>query len=105
MPATERHPVMTTFDELILSAEVQLDQATKRREAALATVKLIHKRAQQDARAELTDHENGEVRAAMAQHDDADREVKAARDNVAQLKTAKAHEDANTRALAERVEA
>lgn len=95
---------MTTFDELILSAEVQLDQATKRREAALATVKLIHKRAQNDGRAELTELENGEIRAAMGQHDDADREVKAARENVAQLKTAKAHEDANTLALEARAE-
>ena len=35
---------MTTFDELILAAEVALTQATKRREQALATVKFVHKR-------------------------------------------------------------
>lgn len=95
---------MTTFDELILAAEVALDQAVKRRESALATVKLIHKRAQNEARTALTEHEEGEVRAAMETHESADAEVRSARANIGQLKTAKAAEEANTRALAERAD-
>jgi hypothetical protein len=95
---------MTTFDELIMSAEVALDQALKRRESALATVKLIHKRAQNEARTALTEQEEGETRAAMQQHEAADKEVTEARANIAQLKTAKQLEDANTLALERRAE-
>ena len=93
---------MKTFDELILSAEVVLDQEIKRRDKALATVKLIHARAQQEGRTGLTEHESGEVTSAMESHANAERAVAEARANVAQLKDAKAREDANDRALAER---
>lgn len=95
---------MTTFDELILAAEVALTQATKRREQALATVKFVHKKAQNEARSVLTEDEEAEIRAAMETHERADRDVRAAKHNVEQLRTAKDAEDANTRALAERME-
>jgi hypothetical protein len=93
---------MKSFDELILSAEVALDQEIKRRDKALATVKMIHARAQQEARTGLTEHESGEVNSAMESHANAERAVAEARTNVAQLKEAKAREDANDQALAQR---
>ena len=93
---------MKSFDDLILNAEVALDQEIKRRDAALATVKLIHNKAQQEARSALTEHEHGEVQSAMATHKDAEGAVEAARANLADLRQAKTLEDANTRALAER---
>lgn len=93
---------MKTFDELILSAEVALDQEIKRRDKALATVKMIHARAQQEGRTGLTEHESGEVKSAMEAHENAERAVSEARGNVKQLKDAKEREDANDRALAER---
>jgi len=93
---------MKTFDELILSAGVAEDQAIKRRDAALATVKLIHARAQKDGRTGLTEHESGEVKSAIETHERAEIEVREARANLGQLKSAKALEDANDRALAER---
>lgn len=95
---------MTTFDELILSAEVARDQAVKRRESALATVKYIHKKAQEEARSVLTEDEEGEFRAAMEKHDRAESDIKGATQQLAQLKTAKAAEDAATAALAQRSE-
>ncbi len=85
---------MTTFDELILSAEVELDQATKRGEKALATVKLIHAKARQEGRARLTDDEDAEVASAMQSHQRAEDDKRGATAKLAQLKTAKAAEEA-----------
>lgn len=93
---------MSTFDELILSAEVEQDQAIKRREKALATVKMIHEKAKRDGRARLTDDEDAEVAAAMESHTRAEDDVKGARSKLAQLKTAKAAEEAADKALQER---
>jgi len=93
---------MKTFDELILNAGVAEDQAIKRRDAALATVKLIHARAQQEGRTGLSEHESGEVKSAMESHSKAEIEVREAGANLSQLKDAKAREDANDKALAER---
>jgi hypothetical protein len=93
---------MKSFDDLILNAEVALDQEIKRRDSALATVKLIHARAQQEARTGLTEHETGEVNSAMESHAHAERSVAEARANVAQLREAKTREDANDQALAQR---
>jgi hypothetical protein len=93
---------MTTFDELILSAEVEQDQAIKRRERALATVKMIHNKARQDGRAQLSADEDAEVSAAMESHTRAEADVKGTSHKLAQLKEARAAEDANNKALADR---
>lgn len=93
---------MTTFDELILSAEVEQDQAIKRREKALAAVKLIHDKARREARPKLTDDEDAEVVASMESHERAEGDVKGAQAKLAQLKAAKAAEENADRALAER---
>ena len=93
---------MTTFDELILSAEVEKDQATKRAERALAEVKTIHAKARSEGRARLTDEENRDVTNAMANHTAAQDEHAGALSKVAQLKTAKAAEDSADVQLRER---
>lgn len=93
---------MTTFDELILSAEVEEEQALKRREKALANVKLIHAKAKQEGRPRLTDDEDGEVAAAMQTHQRADGDLAGIRSKLAQLKTAKAAEETADLALQER---
>ena len=93
---------MKTFDDLILSANVALEQAIKWRESSLATVKFIHARAQQEARTGLTEQESAEVKSAMEAHGKAEQQVREAEANLTQLKDAKAREDANDKALAER---
>lgn len=93
---------MKTFDELILNAQVALDQAIKWRESSLATVKFIHARAQQEARTALTEQESAEVKGAMEAHTKAESQVREAEGNLQQLKDAKAREDANDQALAQR---
>lgn len=85
---------MTTFDELILAAQVEEDQATKRREKALAEVKYIHDKARREGRAKLTEDEDADVSAAMEAHTRADEDLKGVRAKLAQLKEAKAREEA-----------
>lgn len=91
-----------TFDELILSAEVQRDQEVKRRDKALAEVKFIHEKAQHEARSRLTEDEEASVKAAMETHSRAERDLEGAEANLKNLREAKAREDAADRALAER---
>jgi HK97 family phage major capsid protein len=93
---------MATFDELILSAQVEQDQAIKRREKSLATVKYIHDKARQEARAKLTEDEDAEVTAAMESHTRAEQDVQGAARKLAQLKEAKSREEDADRALQER---
>jgi hypothetical protein len=93
---------MTTFDELILSAEVEEDQALKRRERALASVKLIHAKAKQEGRPRLTEDEDAEVAAAMQSHGRAEGDLGGIRSKLAQLKTAKAAEETAEAGLNER---
>ncbi len=92
---------MTTFADLILSAEVEEDQAIKRREKALATVKLVHARAQQEGRARLSEDEDAEVASAMQTHQRAEGDLKGVRAKLAQLKTAKAAEEESDAAMLE----
>jgi hypothetical protein len=93
---------MKTFDELILTAGVAVDQAVKRRDSALAAVKLIHARAQNEARSGLTEAETAEVNSQMEAHKRAEQDVAEARASLGQLKDAKTREDANDIALATR---
>lgn len=94
----------TTFDDLIISAEAEQSQAIRRREKALATVKYIHGKAKQEARARLTDDEDAEVAAAMETHALAENDVAGAQHKIAQLKTAKAAEERHDQAMLERRE-
>lgn len=90
---------MMTFDELILSAEVEQDQALKRRERALATVKLVHAKARQEGRARLTEDEDAEVAAAMETHQRAEDDLSGIKSKLAQLHSAKAAEESADRAM------
>jgi hypothetical protein len=92
----------TTFDDLIISAEAEESQAIRRREKALATVKYIHGKAKQEARARLTDDEDAEVAAAMETHARAEEDVAGSRKKIAQLKTAKDAEERTDQALHQR---
>jgi hypothetical protein len=94
---------VTTFQELILGAEVALDQEIKRRDAALATVKMIHATAQREVRG-LDEREDGEAKSAMEAHTRAVGAIREAEERVSQLKSAKNAEDANTKLLETRAE-
>jgi hypothetical protein len=91
-----------TFDELILSAEVQRDQEVKRRDRALAEVKFIHEKAQREGRTRLSEDEDAQVSAAMETHSRAEADLRGAEANLKSLRDAKNREDAADRALAER---
>jgi hypothetical protein len=93
---------MATFDDLILSAQVEQDQAIKRREKSLATVKYIHDKSRQEARARLTEDEDAEVAAAMESHTRAEQDVQGSARKLAQLKEAKSLEEAADQKLQER---
>lgn len=93
---------MTTFDELILSAEVERESAQKRVERALESIKYVHAKARQEGRAQLTGEEDTEVAGQMANHERAKKDLLGVESKLGQLKTAKALEDANTAALEER---
>lgn len=93
---------MTTFDELILSAEAEREHSVKQREKALATVKLIHEKARRDGRSTLTADEDAEIATAMDNHKRHDEGVRGSESKLAQLKSAKALEESADRALQER---
>lgn len=92
----------TTFDDLILSAEVEQDQTTKRRDKALAEVKYINERARREGRSQLTEDEDAGVTSAMENHTRAEEDLVGIRKRIAQLREAKAREDATDVALNQR---
>jgi hypothetical protein len=84
---------MPTMDELILSIEVERDQAIKRRDRAIAEVKTILQRAKEDGRANLTPAEDGDVKSAFEIRDRAITElsgIDAKLDNARKVKEAEA---------------
>jgi hypothetical protein len=66
---------MPTMEDLILSIEVERDQAIKRRDRATAEVKTILATARQDGRANLTDEEDADVKSAFTKRDIAARDL------------------------------
>lgn len=93
--------IVFTFDELILSAEVELGQAIKERERALATVKQIYAKVRAESRAATADEE-ADVAACMERHTQAETDRKKTEKKLVDLRTAKALEDANDQAMADR---
>src|SRR5215207_9984502 len=65
-----------TLEELILSIEVEKEQAEKKRVRALAEVKTILGKARSEGRANLTEEEDGDCTAAFARRDQAEREIR-----------------------------
>lgn len=64
-----------TLDELILSIDVEQEQAEKKRDRAIAEVKSILAKARQDGRANLTPEEDADCNAAFARRDQAKQEL------------------------------
>ena len=92
----------TTFDDLILSAEVEQEQTTKRREKALAEVKYINERVRREGRNQLTEDEDASVTASMELHTRADGDLVGIRKRIAQLREAREREAAVDASLQER---
>lgn len=66
---------MATIEDLILSIEVEQEQATKRRDRAVAEVKSILARAKADGRANLTEEEDTDCDAAVKRRDQAKKDL------------------------------
>jgi hypothetical protein len=84
---------MPTMEELILSIEVERDQATKRRDRAVAEVKTILATARQDGRANLTEEEDADVKSAFEKRDIAKRDLAGIESKLTNAKRAKEAED------------
>jgi hypothetical protein len=84
---------MPTMEELILSIEVERDQAIKRRDRAVAEVKTILATARQDGRANLTEEEDADVKSAFEKRDIAKRDLTGIESKLTNAKRAKDAED------------
>jgi HK97 family phage major capsid protein len=93
---------MPTMEELILSIEVERDQALKRRDRAIAEVKTILATARNDGRANLTEEEDADVKSAFEKRDIAARDLTGIESKLANARKAKAMEDDVEVALHER---
>lgn len=93
---------MPTMEELILSIEVERDQAIKRRDRAIAEVKTILATARQDGRANLTEEEDADVKSAFEKRDIAKRDLDGIESKLSNARRAKDAEDEVEVALHER---
>lgn len=66
---------MTTIEDLITSIEVEHEQAVKRKERSVATVKSILARAKREGRANTTEEEDADITAAFATRERAEEEI------------------------------
>ncbi|MFW6034065.1 MAG: phage major capsid protein, partial [bacterium] len=82
-----------TLEELILSIEVEREQAIKKRDRAVAEVKAILAKARQEGRANLSEEEETDVQSAFAKRDQAKRELEGIDTKLANAKRAKEAED------------
>jgi hypothetical protein len=83
---------MPTIDELVTSIEVELDQAIKRRDRAIAEVKVILDRARNDGRPTLTPEEDADVNNAFEKRDRAKSDLSGIEVKLAQAKKVQAAE-------------
>lgn len=81
------------IDELILSIQVEQEQAQKKRARAVAEVKTILAKARQEGRANLTEEEDTDCTQAFARRDQADKELQGIAVKLANAQRAKAAED------------
>ncbi|HEY9416900.1 MAG TPA: hypothetical protein VIQ30_19255 [Pseudonocardia sp.] len=91
-----------TFDELILSIEVEKEQAIKRRDRAVAEVKTILAKARNEGRANLTDEEDADCQAAFKRRDAAKADLAGIEQKLENAQRAKAAEEEVEVGLAER---
>lgn len=92
----------TTFDDLIMSIEVELEQVQKNRERAVARVKGLLARASQEGRANLTEDEDADVVSAFATKDRCDRDIIAIENRLKHARAGKADEERVSTDLASR---
>jgi len=86
------------IDDLILSIEVEREQAIKKRDRAIATIKQVLAKAKQEARANLTEDEERDVKDNFARREQALAELKGIDTKLAdarQVKEAEAEVDAS----------
>jgi hypothetical protein len=91
---------MATFDDLIISAEVELKQAQKSQERALATVKFVHEKAKSGGRA-LSMEEDVEIASSMDSWERAKKDEAAAEHKLESLRAAVERERINDRKMEE----
>jgi HK97 family phage major capsid protein len=83
---------MTTFDELILSQEVQLEQSQKQRERAVAEMRMILAKAKNEGRANLTEEEDADMVRAAERRDKYEREIRGIQAQLSKTREAAEHE-------------
>ena len=93
---------MPTIDDLVLSIEVELEQANRKKERSLAEVKTILAKARADGRATLSDEEDADVKSAFNRRDQALKDISGITGKLANAKRAQAAEEDNEVALVER---
>lgn len=91
----------TTFDELVIAAQVEIAQAEKQRERALAVIKYVHDKVRREGRSTLTLEEDAEVAAAMDTHTRTGADLEGAKHKLEQLQAAVAAERVADRAMEE----
>lgn len=91
-----------TLDELIMSIEVEHEQAVKKRDRSIAEVKTILQKARNDGRANLTEEEDADCNAAFARRDSAIRDLDGINSKMNNAKRAKDAEDSVEVSLLER---
>jgi len=91
-----------TIDELVISIEVERDQAIKRRDRALATVKAILAKAKQEGRASLSPEEDKDVQVEFANREKAVEELRGIEVKLANAQRIKDAEAETDRAMHER---
>lgn len=84
---------MKTLEELIVSIEVEREQAIKQRERAMATVRTILSKANAEGRANLTTEEDQDVKQAFEIRDRIKRELSGIEVKLVNARKAKAAED------------
>ena len=92
---------MPTFDDIILRIEVERDQATKRKNRAIAEIKAILSKAEHEGRAKLTEEEEADVSSAFTRRTNAEKDLAGIE---SKLKTARAGKEAEDQADAEAAE-
>ncbi len=92
-----------TLEELILSIEVEREQAMKTRARAIGEVKVILAKARNDGRANLTEEEDADVKAAFERRDRANRDLAGIDNKLANAKRAKDAEDEIETGLEQRI--
>lgn len=84
---------MPTIEDLILSIEVELEQAKRKKERSVAEVKTILAKARAEGRANLTDEEDADCKSAFNRRDTAIKEIGGITGKLANAQRAKAAEE------------